>query len=139
MGGGFLPDRDPPGQRPPWTETLLDRDPLDRNTPRQRLLRDRDPAGQRPPWTETPLDRDPPVQRLPGQRSPWIEIPIPSTDTPPDRQTVVKTLPSKTSFAGGKNSCRPSPRAGSTTRIYPETRDTNIMCALLIFALLNSN
>ena len=39
--GGF-PDRDPPGQRPPWTET-----PLDRDTP-----------GQRPPWTKNPVPND---------------------------------------------------------------------------------
>ena len=35
---GGLPDRDPPGQRPPWMETPLDRDP----------------PGWRPPSTETP-------------------------------------------------------------------------------------
>ena len=56
------PDRDPldrdlPGQRPPWTEILLDRDPPgqripDRDPPGQR------PAGQRPLWTETSLDTD---------------------------------------------------------------------------------
>ena len=39
-----LPNRDPPGQRPPWTET-----------PRQR------PPWTETPWTETSLDRD-----LPG-------------------------------------------------------------------------
>ena len=32
-----LPDRDPPGQRPPWRETPLDRDLLDRELPGQRL------------------------------------------------------------------------------------------------------
>ena len=83
--GGGLPDkrppldRDPPGQRPQWTDTPLDRDPLDRD----------------PPWTETPLDRDPLVRD-----PPWIETPPPTVD----RQTPVKTLPSQTSFAGGKNS-----------------------------------
>ena len=53
-------DRDPPGQRPPWTETPLDREsqtetPLDRDPP------DRDPLDREPPppWTETSLDRDP--------------------------------------------------------------------------------
>ena len=43
--GGLL-DRDPPGQRVPWTEI---------------------PPGQRPPWTETP-----PVQR-PPDRDPLCE------------------------------------------------------------------
>ena len=58
--GGGLPDRGPPGQRPPWTETPLDREP----------------SRQRPPWTE---------------------------NSPVDRQTPAKTLPSQTLFAGGKN------------------------------------
>ena len=61
-------ERDPPrqrspGQRPPWTETHLDRDLLDRDhSPWTET-----PTGQRPPldrdphWTETPPDRDPPV------------------------------------------------------------------------------
>ena len=62
--------RDPPGQRCPWTETPLGRDPL--------------PLGQRTPCTETPLRQRSPGQRpqprnpldrdLPGQRPP-----------PPDR------------------------------------------------------
>ena len=40
------------------------------------------------------MDRDPPEWR-----PPWTE-----TETPPvDRQTPVKTLPSQTSFAAGKN------------------------------------
>ena len=62
--GGGLRYRDPlPGQRPswtdtPWTETLLDRHPLDR-----------DPPGQRPPWTKNPQDREP-LQHRP----PWTEI-----------------------------------------------------------------
>ena len=56
---GGLHDRDPPGQRPPWTETHLDRDPLDRDPPRQRPPRQRS-ARQRHPWMETP---------------PWTEIP----------------------------------------------------------------
>ena len=46
-------DRYPPGQIPPWTETPMDRYPLDREYPGQR------PPGQRTPWTETPLGRDP--------------------------------------------------------------------------------
>ena len=82
------PRQNPPGQRPPldrpldrdplltetplWTETPLDRDPLDPwtetslnrppgQTPSgQRPTLDRDPSGQRPP-----LDRDPPGQRPP--------------------------------------------------------------------------
>ena len=48
------PDKDPPVQRPYWTETPGQRSPCT-ETPL-----DRDPAGQRPPCTETPLDRDPP-------------------------------------------------------------------------------
>ena len=44
---GGLPDRDLPGQRPPWTETPLDRDP----------------------WAEIPLDRDPPGQRPPREQN----------------------------------------------------------------------
>ena len=68
---GGLPDRDPPGQkpppkqRPPWTETPLDRDP-----PRQRPSLDRDPQDRdplRPLWTETPPWTEPP----PGQRPPY--------------------------------------------------------------------
>ena len=47
------------------------------------------------PWTETPR------QRLPGQRPPDREPP--DRDPTVDRQTPVKTLPSQTSFAGGKN------------------------------------
>ena len=53
-----LPDRDPPGQRPPL---------------------DRDPPGQRAPletpWTENP-HRDPP-----RQRTPWTETPCKHNDT----------------------------------------------------------
>ena len=46
-------DRDPPGQRTPWTETPVDTDPLDRDPP------DRDP-----------LDRDLPRQKPSGQKPP---------------------------------------------------------------------
>ena len=48
-------------------------------------------------------DRDPPGQRLSlGQRSPQTETP--HGERPPvDRQTPVKTQPSQTWFAGGKN------------------------------------
>ena len=53
VGGGGLPDRDPPGQRPP----------------KQR------PPRQSPPQTETPLTRDRPGQIPSGQRSPWTDIP----------------------------------------------------------------
>ena len=42
-----LLDRDPPGQRPPSTETPPDREPPDRDHP----------------WTENPLDRDTPSNR----------------------------------------------------------------------------
>ena len=47
------------------------------------------PLDRETPWTETPLTGDPYGQRLP----------------PPavDRQTPVKSLPSQTSFAGGKH------------------------------------
>ena len=66
--------RDHPGQRPPWTETPLDRDPWTETTldgdPLDRDPLDRDHPGQRPTWTETTLDRDPP-----GQRPPWTDIP----------------------------------------------------------------
>ena len=89
-------DRDPPGQRPswtesPWTETPLDRDPagqrfpLDRDSLWTETPLDRDPlteipSGQRssgrgPPWTETPLDRDPPGQR-PPYRDPLVIWPV---------------------------------------------------------------
>ena len=58
-GGEGLPDRNPPGQRLPWTETLLDRASINRDPPWQRTPLDRDPPGQRPPWTENP-----PVNRM---------------------------------------------------------------------------
>ena len=64
-------DRDPPWteihprQRPLWTKTPGQRPPQT-ETPM-----DRDPPGQKLPWTETPLDRDP----SPGQRPPWTETP----------------------------------------------------------------
>ena len=54
-----------PGQRSPWTYTILDRDPLDRNP----LARDpwRETPRQRPLYRE-PLDRDPLNRELPEQR-----------------------------------------------------------------------
>ena len=71
IGGGGFPDSDRdtrtdtlPGQRPPWTETPLDRDPsapLDRGPPGQRHRGQR-PPGQGPPsvpLNRDPLDRDP--------------------------------------------------------------------------------
>ena len=67
--------------RPPWTEILLDRDPLDRDPPGQRPP-DRDPTPRGPPPDRDPLDRDPPEQR------------------PRCGQTPVKTLPSQIPFAG---------------------------------------
>ena len=84
---GGLPDRDPPGQIPYWTET-----PPAQRSPGQRYPEQGSPPGQRSPWTEIPpgqrffldrdpsfLDRDLPGQRplLPGQRPPWTEIPLP--------------------------------------------------------------
>ena len=89
--GGFLPNRDPPGQRsprqrPPWIETtpldrdIPDRDPLDRDP-----LLDRDSPTETP-WTETPLDRDLPRQRPPPlTETHWTEIPLdrdPQAETP---------------------------------------------------------
>ena len=58
-GGRGVSVRETPGQRPPWTETSLDRDPLGRDP------LGRDPPGQRPPGLRPP-DRNPP-----GQRPPW--------------------------------------------------------------------
>ena len=52
-------DRDPPGQRPPWTES----------SSRQRHLLDRDPHWTETPWTETSLDKDPLTE------VPWTETP----------------------------------------------------------------
>ena len=62
---GGLPNRDPPDRDLPWTETLLDRDSLDRYA-----------TGQRPPDRDLPLYRD---------RHPWTEtswIGISCTETP---------------------------------------------------------
>ena len=61
-------DRDLPGQKPPWTITLWTETFLDRNSPRQL------PNGQRPSWTETFLDRNHPGQLPYGQRPPWTEM-----------------------------------------------------------------
>ena len=114
---GGLPDRDIPGQRPPWTETPqtenpwtethLDRDPtpLDRDlTPLDRDLTplDRDPQTRDPhPWTETPRQRPPRRNMGPGsQTGSDIQRPPPS---PVDRMIDMCksiTLP-QTSFAGG--------------------------------------
>ena len=66
--------------RPPWTETVMDRDPLDRD----------------PPWTEIPpnrdhLDRDPHGQRSPQTETTWTETPwteTPWTETPMDRDPL---------------------------------------------------
>ena len=49
--GGVSLTEDPPGQRSPWTETLLDRDPPDK----------------------TPLDRDPQTE-TPRTETPWTEF-----------------------------------------------------------------
>ena len=60
-------DRDTSGQRPPWTETLLDRDPLDGDCPLTETPLDivppldrASPLDRDPPCTETHLDSDPP-------------------------------------------------------------------------------
>ena len=90
---GTLLYRDPPGQRHP-----PDREPSDRDPPQRETLLDRDF-----PRTETPRQR-PPETETPGQRPPPIEAPLGQRLRPPvDRQTPVKTQPSQTSFAGGKN------------------------------------
>ena len=93
-------DRDPLGQRPPWTETPLgqrhfpwtetpfNRDPWTKTLPPDRhhsLQTETLPPRQRPSWTETPLDRDPP-----GQRPPWTETPLdrdPLKETPSEKRT----------------------------------------------------
>ena len=80
---------------------------------------------QRVPWTETPwpLDRDTRTETAPGQRS--LPRPIP----PVDRQTPVKTLPSQTSFAGGKNT-------GSESRVSCVIwTDINSQCFLILWKL----
>ena len=68
-GGGLCQKDQSPGQRPSWTETLLDRDLLDRDSPLQ-TPPDREPPDRDHPWTETPspwtetlLDRDTPSNR----------------------------------------------------------------------------
>ena len=76
---GGLHDRDPPGQRPPWTETHLDRDPLDRDPPRQRPLKD--PPDRDPPDKNTPGWRHPP-----GQRSHLDRDPTQNRDPPPGQR-----------------------------------------------------
>ena len=104
---GGSPSHRPPGQRPPWTENILDRDLPGHRTSWDRDLPGQRSPGQRSPWTETPwtetppphvnrepldtnpLDRDPPGQRLPWTEIPlWTETPwiqIPWTETPLDR------------------------------------------------------
>ena len=65
---------------------LPDRDPLNRDPPRQR-----------PPWIETPdgnpMDRDPHGQTPPGWRHPWTETPWTETSQtkPPPRQETPRT------------------------------------------------
>ena len=98
------PRQSPPGQRPPRQRPPGQR-PLDREPPDRDPL-DRDPL-DRDPLTETPLlDRDPPDRDLPTE-NPLDRDPHPvDRDPPVDRQTPVKTLPSQTSFPGGKNARR---------------------------------
>ena len=106
-----LPNRDPPGQRPPWTETPLDkdspgqrcpdRDPPDRGPAGQR------PLGQRPPWTETPSQTEiPPRQRSPQRETPWTcDLWCMLGQKPPlwtEWHTDVKTLPCRNFVVGGK-------------------------------------
>ena len=64
---GGLADRDPPGQRPHWTETPLDRDPPGRRSPCTVTPRTEIP-GQRPPGQRSPIQRFPP-----GQTPSWTE------------------------------------------------------------------
>ena len=91
---GGLPDRNPPGQKPPatWQRPPLGRDFLDRDPqkehgtrhrdPMEKRLPDRDLPGQKPssPWQRTP------GQRLHGQRPLWTETHLdrdrPWTETP---------------------------------------------------------
>ena len=87
---------DPPGQRPPlWRDPPLERPPLWRDPP----------SGETPWWTETPtLDRTPPRTEPPL----WTETPLtetppgqrPTTPPPRDRQTPLKTLPSRNFICG---------------------------------------
>ena len=80
-------DRDPL----PWTETLLDRDPLDSDPPGQRPPWTENPPCTEAPWTETlldsdPLDREPPLDRGPPWTvTPWTEAHPPWTEAPLDR------------------------------------------------------
>ena len=63
-----LPDRDLPWtETPPWIETPMDRDHLDRETTGQRPPMDREP-----PWTETLYGQKPPDKDPHGQRLLWI-------------------------------------------------------------------
>ena len=62
---GDILDRDPPGQRPPWTETPQTETPWT-DTPLNRHPPDRDPSGQR---QDPPVDRQTPVKTLPSQTS----------------------------------------------------------------------
>ena len=94
-------DRDPPGQRLPWTENPWTETPWTETPPGQRPPEQRPtgqrPPGQRPPWTETPLDRDPPGQRPSGQRPPWTETPLdgdPLGQRPPWTETSPHTVKS---------------------------------------------
>ena len=86
----------------PYGRSLPDKDPMDRDPPRQKSPGQRpcglrtpwtETLGQRPLWTETPLDSDSPGQRPPGQRlfrhrlpdrDPLWQRP-PRTQTPLDR------------------------------------------------------
>ena len=69
------PGQRPPGQRPTWIETPLDRDPLIQIPPSgQRPFRQR-PPGQTLPQTGTPLNRDPQTETLPEQRTPLGQRP----------------------------------------------------------------
>ena len=100
----------PPGERhplteTPWIETLRQRRPGQRLPDRNPL--DREPL-DKDPRTDTLLCRESPGQRLPctetmpwGMKPPWTDWDPPAVE----RQTPVKTLPSQTSFAGGKYYC----------------------------------
>ena len=109
MREGVPWQRPPPAQRPPfWTETPLDRAPLDRDPPPGQRA---PPPRQRPPtWTETPLDREPLEQRpslhrdppctetLPAQR-PSLHRDPPCTETLPAQRPYLHRDPPSTELS----------------------------------------
>ena len=71
---------------------------MDRDLPWTEAPRKRSPR-QRPPWKETPSGQRPLLAQRPPRQRPSLDK---DQDPPVERQTPVKTLPSQTSFAGGK-------------------------------------